>query len=82
MIDPFAGMLFLPVVKLIIMATGKSKRNQGTGGQFDPNQSNGKKEEMKPQPNDKEQLKKKAFKEGQGDNDNTDTPDNKKYPHS
>ncbi|MGC4038609.1 MAG: hypothetical protein QM764_21780 [Chitinophagaceae bacterium] len=63
------------------MSTRKSSSNPGTGGQFDPNLSKGKKEEMKPQPTDKEELKKKAFKEGQGDNDNTDKPGNKKYPH-
>lgn len=59
----------------------KSKNESGVAGQFDPHLSKGKKEEAKPQPTDKQELKKKAFKEGQGDNDNTDTPQNKKYPH-
>lgn len=64
------------------MSSDKSKNASGVGHQFDPNLSKGKKEEVKPQPVDKQQLlKKKTFKERQGDNDNTDTPDNKKYPH-
>jgi hypothetical protein len=63
------------------MGTGKSKNSSGVAGQFDPDLSKGKKEEVKPQPEDKQELKKKAFKEGQANNDNTDTPGNKKYPH-
>jgi hypothetical protein len=68
-------------IKRNVIIPEKSKNNQGTAGQFDPNQSKGKKEEMKPQPNDKEAIRKKALKKSQADNDNSDDPENKKYPH-
>ena len=63
------------------MSKSKPKNDSGVADQFDPHASKGKKEDTKPQPEEKEELKKKAFKQGQGDNDDADTPESKKYPH-